>query len=341
MMDGDSELIMQTERMDDNKAAAVYKHRLLVDNDYAKQELEKAQTEWETVNSTRSDTNVNSWPGNTEIITIDDVISHFKSADMSIYMANIVPVIERSKLASLFRLIWGPPVLDSSLDDERKLVFAIASCPFHNEEIVHLRVLQSIYKLLTNNQNDCPRYGSHWEQIGFQGNDPSTDLRGVGFLGLLHLLYIVMNPQTLSLARDILQLSRDEKQNFPFAVMGINLTRIVLQALREERLNKECNRKKNVILVVNEFYVGIFLHLYNIWSKNNVTIESSGFILKDVESTVKKRPKVLLRNLEDYINTKNKLETNSSKLNPAQTTQETRIFSDIESELRFVDDEIT
>lgn len=32
------------------------------------------------------------------------------------------------------------------------------------------------------------RYGEHWLELGFQGPDPATDLRGAGLLGLLHLL---------------------------------------------------------------------------------------------------------------------------------------------------------
>lgn len=38
-----------------------------------------------------------------------------------------------------------------------------------NSQIVHMRVLQSIYKKLIGCRLDCPRYGSHWENIGFQG----------------------------------------------------------------------------------------------------------------------------------------------------------------------------
>ena len=50
--------------------------------------------------------------------------------------------------------------------------------PLADENPLHFDVLLSLYKLLTGSKLDCPRYGSHWEQIGFQGNDPATDLRG-------------------------------------------------------------------------------------------------------------------------------------------------------------------
>lgn len=35
-----------------------------------------------------------------------------------------------------------------------------------------------------------PRYGPHWTALGFQGDDPATDLRGAGMLGLLQLFYL-------------------------------------------------------------------------------------------------------------------------------------------------------
>jgi hypothetical protein len=64
--------------------------------------------------------------------------------------------------------------------------------------------------MLTGATEDCPRFGPHWELIGFQGNDPSTDLRGVGMLGLLQLLYLVTNYREESQAMYLL--SRDDHQ---------------------------------------------------------------------------------------------------------------------------------
>ena len=57
-------------------------------------------------------------------------------------------------------------------------------------------------------------------------------------LGLLTTLSFVINPSTSSLAIDVYRLSEDEVQNFPFCVMGINITRIALQIFREGKLNK-------------------------------------------------------------------------------------------------------
>ena len=42
--------------------------------------------------------------------------------------------------------------------------------PFDNDDSVHNRVLQTVFRHLTGAKVDCPRYGDHWEQIGFQGS---------------------------------------------------------------------------------------------------------------------------------------------------------------------------
>lgn len=91
--------------------------------------------------------------------------------------------------------------------------------------------------------------------------------------------------------------------------MSINMTRIALQVLREEALSKwdsylfffkiipssevclsrhplcfvhtrECNRRQQVVGVLNEFYVATYLHLYQLWKTQQKTIADSGFVLK-------------------------------------------------------------
>ena len=44
-----------------------------------------------------------------------------------------------------------------------------------------------ISRQLTGSRVDPPRYGGHWEEIGFQGTDPATDLRGVGRPSVVHI----------------------------------------------------------------------------------------------------------------------------------------------------------
>lgn len=43
---------------------------------------------------------------------------------------------------------------------------------------------------------------------------------------------------------------------------------------------RECNRRQQVVGVLNEFYVATFLHLYQLWKTQQKTIADSGFVLK-------------------------------------------------------------
>uniref|UniRef100_A0A4W4GU28 ELMO domain-containing protein n=2 Tax=Electrophorus electricus TaxID=8005 RepID=A0A4W4GU28_ELEEL len=83
--------------------------------------------------------------------------------------------------------------------------------------------------------------------------------------------------------------------------MSINVSRIALHALREEVLSRECNRRQQVVGVLNEFYAAAFRHLYQVWRREKKTISDSGYVLKEVELYAKKYPKQLLRGLDSYL----------------------------------------
>ncbi|CAG2064193.1 unnamed protein product [Timema podura] len=117
-------------------------------------------------------------------------------------------------------------------------------------------------------------------QKSIAGNDPGTDLRGVGMFGLLQLLYLASSPHLMPLARDIYRVSLDEQQNFPLAVLSLNMTRMALQTLRQGLLNRECNERHMVVEVLNEFYAAIFCHTLHIWTSQHKTIRDSGYVLK-------------------------------------------------------------
>lgn len=256
-----------------------------------------AQDDWDKIETFIGVSTVNMC---SRIITYEEALYYFKEKDLSPYMLNIRPVLHRSGIKQLLHRILGPPRLKMKLVQERDFVFALAHCPFDNTDTVYLEILQTIYRKLTNSVYDCPRYGNHWEKIGFQGTDPSTDLRGVGLLGILQLLFLTMGLGNTELVNDIYRLSRDKVQNFPFAAMSLNITKISLEALREEVLNRWCNEKDDLVHVVNEFYAGTFLILYLSWKNKRMTIKDSGFAVKDISDFVKKRPFYVLQNLKDY-----------------------------------------
>ncbi|XP_029088583.1 ELMO domain-containing protein 3 isoform X1 [Monodon monoceros] len=265
-------------------------------------EVLRAQEEWEAVDSIQPETGTRAssdQPG--QLISFIEALQHFQTVDLSSFKKRIQPTIRRTGLAALRHCLFGPPKLHQALREERDLVLAIAQCGLDSQDPMHGRVLQTIYKKLTGSKFDCALHGDHWEDLGFQGTNPATDLRGAGFLALLHLLYLVMDSKTLLMAQEIFRLSRHHIQQFPFCLMSVNITRITIQALREGCLSRECNRQHEVVPVVNSFYAATFLRLAHVWRTQHKTISDSGFVLRDLEVLAKKRPRRLLKTLEIYL----------------------------------------
>ncbi|NXF41411.1 ELMD3 protein, partial [Nyctibius bracteatus] len=271
------------------------------------EELRRAREEWEAVEEIQSGLGGPSGGAATPI-SFAEALRYFRAADLTECRKKVRATAARRRgLPALLRFLFGPPRLQPQLRDERELALAMAHCGLDDTESVHMRILQTIYKQLTRSSLGCPRYGAHWEELGFQGADPGTDLRGMGMLGLMQLLYFVTDTRTLPLAREIFQLSQHETQArpwslyFPFCIMSFNITRIVVQALREGRLSRVCNRRQQVMAVLNDVYAAVFLQLYHVWKRQHKTVADAGFLLQELESSTKTKPKRLLKSLEAHV----------------------------------------
>ncbi|XP_035681515.1 ELMO domain-containing protein 2-like [Branchiostoma floridae] len=78
------------------------------------------------------------------------------------------------------------------------------------------------------------RITKQWGDIGFQGDDPRTDFRGMGMLGL-HNLFFFADQQT-ELARQVLQHSHHPQYGYSFAIVGINITSLTYSLLVRGKL---------------------------------------------------------------------------------------------------------
>eukprot|EP00736_Rhodelphis_marinus_P006290 Rmarinus@m.6150 len=190
----------------------------------------------------------------------------------------------------------GPSIKGGALREERDVFFRLALVAYSDEEMVHFNMLQTVWMRLTGDKRNCPRFGGHWEQIGFQGNDPSKDFRGAGILGLLQLVFFVV--KHADVARKIWRLSNDEVQNFPFCVVGLNLTRITLEALRECRSTRVCNRRGSVFAVCNDLYAAVYHEMFRIWKSEKKTIVDFGEVLLRLSKSAKKNPTKLISAFE-------------------------------------------
>ncbi|NXI30695.1 ELMD3 protein, partial [Sterrhoptilus dennistouni] len=246
-------------------------------------------------------------------ISFTEALQHFQRTERSKSRVKVWAPGRRGILAALLRCLCGSPRLRPQLRGEQELALAMAQCTLDDSEWVHMRILQTIYQQLTCSRLGCPRYGAHWEELGFQGrrgcNPPSGEiLRPIikihanlpwsnSVLSQLPEPLPVLQTQFHWPPLDMLK----HLNNFPFCIMSVNITRIVIQALQEERLFRECNRRQQVIGVLNDLYAAAFLRLSCLWKWQHGTIADAGFFLKELELSTKEKPRQLLKSLEAYL----------------------------------------
>ncbi|GMR42772.1 hypothetical protein PMAYCL1PPCAC_12967 [Pristionchus mayeri] len=189
-------------------------------------------------------------------------------------------------------------VKNERLKEQRTLLVALANTPFSEASIEHWHLLCDFYRkaaaAATNTPGltpHCPRTGSHWQTVGFQGTDPSTDLRGVGILGLLQLHFLVSEwglPDDQLIT--ILQLAQDSQQNFPFAVVGLNFTSLIVSKLKSGELNGLANINNSFLETINGIYRGCYIAFYRDWKGTAKTILDFNYALKKIDQSLSKDP---------------------------------------------------
>lgn len=124
----------------------------------------------------------------------------------------------------------------------------------------------------------------NWGDLGFQKrNDPASDFRGLGLLGLQQLVYFFEN--RFSSASSILALAHQESAYFPFAATSLSIGTLVLTLLKEGRLHRKLltaldtlqlfvrddETEMHALLVaeVHNIYCDIFERFASLWSASN------------------------------------------------------------------------
>lgn len=164
----------------------------------------------------------------------------------------------------------------------------------------------SIYRTVTKSDSLPPRFGPQWEVIGFQGNDPATDLRGAGVLALLQMLHLA--GRRPKLVESVFATSASGTA-FPMMVVSINLTQISLQALRGGAITKEANRApptkgkqgyEPVYETFHSLHAACFLYMVREWKRRGLGIQDFGNLRKEIETLALKKPAKLLAALKEY-----------------------------------------
>lgn len=100
--------------------------------------------------------------------------------------------------------------------DEMRLI------PYDSTNSLHENKVMEIWNNLMPDTKLEARITKQWQDIGFQGDDPSTDFRGMGVLALENLLYFTR--EYAGTARHLLSHSQHPKYGYTLAVVGINIS---------------------------------------------------------------------------------------------------------------------
>lgn len=159
-----------------------------------------------------------------DIIHPEDAIK--KMMDIKWIVHSEHPRFKPSMSICLYQ-IWGYKQLIEEVDALRKI-------PYSSENEEHEQDLLKVWDNLQPDTHLESRVSKQWATIGFQGDDPMTDFRGMGILGLKNLLYFVRkyNDQ----ARKLLSHSNHPKYGYSMAIVGINITHLTLELLKAGHL---------------------------------------------------------------------------------------------------------
>lgn len=155
--------------------------------------------------------------------------------------------------------IWGYRQLVSDVENLRKTNFDSS-----NEE--HETKLQRLWKNLMPHEKLEGRITKQWQDIGFQGDDPKTDFRGMGMLGLENLLFF--SNEYKGAATHVLSHSNHPQYGYAFAIVGINLTSMAWQLLKDgDAKTYVYNTSKSLpsLRLFHQFYSYLFYEFDRYW----------------------------------------------------------------------------
>lgn len=155
--------------------------------------------------------------------------------------------------------IWGYKQLLEELS-------FLAATPYDSDNEEHEAKLMKLWQLLQPGVHLDGRKSVQWQDIGFQGNDPKTDFRGMGILGLNNLLFFAEEYNSRALSA--LQHSLHPSAGYAFAILGINITNLAYNLLSDGVAKTHfynISRRSPGIDSFHHFYCYLFIEFDKFW----------------------------------------------------------------------------
>jgi hypothetical protein len=226
-------------------------------------------------------------PSNIANVSYAQLLAHLQAIPLQHWHSKIISHAPRTKsLLGRLGLGSGPRIgkvdkLAGALSAQLDWPFLLAQQPWDPSDEVQLGTLRTIfYRLIPDYSgiSPLPPTGPHWDLIGFQGMDPSTDInRAMKLLAVLQCLHIT-EAEHLADARNLHALSLLDPTHpnntspegsgrggvgkrdlsWPFFCVSISFTKEALIALRTGELNGYCNSLGGVLNCLHAFYRACF-----------------------------------------------------------------------------------
>jgi len=174
----------------------------------------------------------------------------------------IKPELHRQFVHSMtccLRQVWGYKQLKLEVEGLR-------SESYDTGNLAHETLLLELWTLLLPDRPLLKRVTKQWQDIGFQGEDPKTDFRGMGMLGLHNLIYFAR--EFGSAAKHILSHSHHPKFGYSFAIVGINLTHLAYRLLQDSALKSHLynvTEGRSTMAAFHHFYSYLFIEFDKFW----------------------------------------------------------------------------
>jgi len=221
----------------------------------------------------------------------DRIISDFIQIVEGPRCAAILKASELPLLSRLTRYIFGPPFLNQRCRTKLQSVLSLAKLSLDQlPEEAQYEILGSLYENMT--EESCPRrFGSHWQNIGFQGNDPATDLRGVGVFGLWLMLRLSEEPKAKAAFPHCSTTFKNCEESYPFAVCMMTLCRSTMTLTKDGFLNKYIEQE-----TIEDVTFRLFHELFKAFNREYDNSEEKGVIAAgEISRKIDKNPKKYIR----------------------------------------------
>lgn len=162
---------------------------------------------------------------------------------------------------------------------------------FRDSNPDHMILVTQLWTVLFPGQN-FKRNSPKWKEAGYQGLDPTADLKSTGLLSLYGLVFLGETyPDRLQ--KMVADNKANTKTNYPLAVVAVNLSMLLIELfhLRENRYINVSASYWDLFLNDTAFYeifAILFIHMDNIWRARKAVRADFGKMIGEVKVIVKR-----------------------------------------------------